>query len=187
MFFVVLSTSVLLACAQTAPVSSSARGADVADSVYRTGNTYVHDGQVMNKRQYLDFLSASDNKDAYGCFRNGYRVANVGWGLFGGGLIVGGVGLGLVCAGVIQGANNDNNDFSTSLGTAVSASFMIVWGTVFSIAGGMLEIAAIPTISVGYARMHKSVDVYNIPSQPQTYVSLGLSTSTDGIGLALHF
>jgi hypothetical protein len=54
--------------------------------------------------------------------------------------------------------------------------------------GGALEIASIPCLIVGYVRMHRSVDTYNIDqayNRPQAYWSI--QTGNSGLGLALHF
>lgn len=54
--------------------------------------------------------------------------------------------------------------------------------------GAFSIVASIPTISVGYAKMHNSVDVYNVActtAQVRPYWSI--QTSNNGIGLAYNF
>lgn len=160
--------------------------AHAEDYVYRTGNTYVCNGQVMNKYAYRDFLSTR-YIPAYEQFQNGLRVSNVGWGLLGGGLALDIIGSGMILGAVVQGANNTGSDLSEGIGNAVSATMLIIFGKACCSLGGTLKIAAIPTLCVGYARMHKSVDVYNVRRVHQSNVSLGVSTSGNGIGLALNF
>ncbi len=160
--------------------------ANVEDCVYRTGNTYVCNGQVMNKYAYRDFLSTR-YIPAYEQFQNGLRVSNVGWGLLGGGFALDIIGSGMILGAVAQGANNTGSDLSEGIGNAVSATMLIIFGKACCSLGGTLKIASIPTLCVGYARMHKSVDVYNVRRMQPTNVSLGISTSGNGVGLALKF
>lgn len=160
--------------------------AHVEDYVYRTGNTYICNGQVMNKYAYRDFLS-THYIPAYEQFQNGLCVSNVGWGLLGGGLALDIVGAGMIVGGAIQGANNSGSNLSLGIGNAVSATILIIFGQVCCYVGGALEIASIPTLCVGYSRMHRSVDVYNVRRVEPSNVSLGVSTSGNGIGLALNF
>lgn len=54
--------------------------------------------------------------------------------------------------------------------------------------GGVSVLASIPTICVGYAKMHNSVDVYNVSctaSEARPYLSV--QAGQNGIGLALNF
>ena len=184
--FIFAITLAFCALCATAQVRAD-RPADAC--VYRKGNTYVCQNQVMNKREYRNFLASSGNQPAYERFVSGYRTANAGWGLFSGGLAFGATGLGFLCTGAIRGAHNEGTDFSTGVGTAISSTVLIVYGTIFCAVGGVLEVAAIPTLSIGYARMHNSVDVYNVQcsssAQPNLY--LGIKSDANGIGLALRW
>ena len=157
-----------------------------SDNVLRNGNTYFYTGQSMNKREYRDFLSTRCTP-AYELFNKGYRLANAGWGLFGSGLAIEVAGVGMICAAFIQGNSNTNGDLSTGLGNVAGMSFMFAFGTIVCATGGILEVASIPMLCVGYSRMHNSVDVYNIEVHKQPALSLGVSSSTNGVGLALRF
>lgn len=160
--------------------------AEPADYVYRTGNTYICDGQAMNKYQYRDFL-ASRYVPAYEQFRNGLVVSNVGWGLLGGGFALDIIGSSLLIAAQVQGVNNNSSDLSTGLGTAVNATVMALFGSACCSLGGTLKIASIPTLCVGYSRMHRSADTYNARHTPRPTVALGICTAPNTIGLALQF
>ena len=160
--------------------------AEPAGYVYRTGNTYVCDGQAMNKYQYRDFL-ATRYVPAYEQFRNGLIVSNVGWGLLGGGFALDIIGSSLLIAAQVQGANNNTSDISEGLGTAVGATMMAVFGSACCSLGGTLKIASIPTLCVGYSRMHRSADTYNVRHKTQAQLSVGVCTSPNTIGLALQF
>lgn len=160
--------------------------AEPADYVYRTGNTYVCNGQAMNKYQYRDFLAAR-YVPAYEQFRNGFIVSNVGWGLFGGGFALDIIGSSLLIAAQVQGANNNSSDLSEGLGTAVNATVMALFGSACCSLGGILKIASIPTLCVGYSRMHRSADTYNVRHKTQAQLSVGVCTSPNSVGLALQF
>lgn len=160
--------------------------AEPADYVYRTGNTYVCNGQAMNKYQYRDFLAAR-YVPAYEQFRNGLIVSNVGWGLLGGGFALDIIGSSLLIAAQVQGANNNSSDLSEGLGTAVNATVMAIFGSACCSLGGTLKIASIPTLCVGYSRMHRSADTYNVRNTPRPTVALGVCTAPNSVGLALQF
>ena len=160
--------------------------AEPADYVYRTGNTYICNGQTMNKYQYRDFL-ATRYVPAYEQFRNGLVVANVGWGLLGGGFALDIIGSSLLIAAQVQGATHNSSDLSEGLGVAVNATVMAIFGSACCSLGGTLKIASIPTLCVGYSRMHKSVDTYNVRHTHQQQVALGICTGSNTVGLALQF
>jgi len=131
--------------------------------VSRSGNTYYYEGRSMNKEVYCKFL---ENRcyPAYQKAYSGYLTTVVGWTLLG-------CGAAVDLVGAICFVADD------MLGVALS-SF-----------GSCLEIASVPTLIVGYAKMHKSVDLYNAQcgakAQYQPYWSV--QTSQNGIGLALNF
>lgn len=161
--------------------------AKVTSCVVREGNTYWHQGQSMNKREFRQFLQTSDYLPAYERFQSGYRMAVAGWSVFGTGLAFGAVGVGLFCIGAAQFVHTDD----TVAGVIGASAGMIVYtylGVVSLSAGGVLDLVSIPLLCVGYARMHQSVEVYNVHcTAPQQSVSLGLHSGADGIGLALRF
>ena len=160
--------------------------AEPADYVYRTGNTYICNGQTMNKYQYRDFL-ATRYVPAYEQFRNGLVVANVGWGLLGGGFALDIIGSSLLITAQVQGANNNSSDLSEGLGTAVNATVMALFGSACCSLGGTLKIASIPTLYVGYSRMHRSADTYYVRHTHPQQVAIGICTSPNTVGLALQF
>lgn len=57
------------------------------------------------------------------------------------------------------------------------------------IPSGILEIACIPTLIVGYVRMHRSADTFNMlcANKAKTQAYLSLTTNQNGVGIALHF
>jgi len=161
---------------------------EVISCVVREGNTYWHQGQSMNTRAFRQFLLASGYLPAYECFQSGYRMAAAGWSVFGTGLGVGAMGIDFWCAGIGHLLFPPDD---TVAGVMVGSAAMIVCtylGIVSIIAGGVLDLVAIPLLCVGYARMHQSADVYNVRcTAPRQSASLGLLSGANGIGLALRF
>ena len=132
----------------------------------RSGNTYYCGNQVMNKQAMLEWLSTQDCPAAFNQFSVGYRTASAGWFLMG-------FGLGLDLVGTIILARSSSNK--------AGAAIMGV--------GGALEIACIPTIAVGYSKMHQTVNMYNVAcgttAQVKPYWSL--QASINGLGIAYNF
>lgn len=63
------------------------------------------------------------------------------------------------------------------------------WRPTIGVIGLACEIACIPTLCVGYARMHSSADIFNATcanKKPQVYLSFNASPQ-NGLGLALNF
>ena len=134
----------------------------------RSGNTYYYDNQVMNKQATLEWLSTQNCPAAYEQFRSGMRTASAGWALMATGLMADLVGTLILL----------------TRGKSVPTVGHILVGI-----GGALEIACIPTIAVGYSKMHQTVNVYNVScrttAQVKTYWSL--QASNNGVGLAYNF
>ncbi len=137
--------------------------------VTRTGNTYFYNGQSMNKEEYCRFLQYKC-QPAYQKDRSGHYTAMVGWAFFS-------ARLGLDIGNVMDIVIANRGTYYTTL------------NYIFAITAGCLEIASIPCLAVGYAKMHKSVDIYNVLSasraQCQPYWSV--QANPNGIGLALNF
>lgn len=144
----------------------------------RDGNTYIYAGEKMNTKDYAEFLSTR-NQPAYQQFMNGYKLQKTGWVLFGVGTGVAALG-----AAMLAIAPTMLDPMKPDMGGAM----MTIAGATFLGAGATLDLVAIPMLGVGYSRMHKSVDTYNI-AQPTTYNQpyWTIHTNQNGVGLALHF
>jgi len=144
--------------------------------VTRSGNTYFCDGKSMNKQEYVDFLY-SRNPAAWAKAQNGYKLATAGWTLLGVG-----AGLQVICyTGVLIGL------CGTGTASYIATMGIPVWAACNYI-GMCCEIACVPTLIVGYTRMHRSADIYNIScttAQARPYWSV--QAGQNGIGLALNF
>lgn len=146
----------------------------------RSGNTYFYDGKAMDKKAYIRFLE-TNCPAAWQKANTGYKTATAGWCLLGIGaaLEVGGIIGAIATAGHIVNADSVDPYATTNSMLGLTAMYYI---------GGVSVLASIPTISVGYAKMHNSVDVYNVSctaSEARPYLSV--QAGQNGIGLALNF
>lgn len=134
----------------------------------RSGNTYYYGGLSMDKEVYADFLQRNCYS-AYSQFHSGKQIADAGWILLSAGL---GFDLGSLIGQAIIGFNNP----STAM-------------TSFSIIASCFEIACIPTLIVGYTKMHRSVDTFNssCASKMTTKSYWSINASENGIGVAYNF
>ena len=138
----------------------------------RAGDTYYVGNEEMSITQTLQWLKAQDCKVAYDLFRVGFHTSIVGWGLMGAGLII-------EAAGVL---------YMTTSVERRSAQGLVRGYLLYGL-GGALEIAAIPTIAVGYHKMHQTPNVYNTfcyrTADARPYWTI--QASGNGIGLAYKF
>ena len=144
--------------------------------VIRNGNTYVTEGTSMNKVEFCDFLK-SQNSAAYQTFQQSLKLSKQGWALFG-------TGLGVELAGAVTwlasgaaAANVKNPDKTVFIGTNVGAALIV--------AGDCLTLSGIVCLGVGYGRMHRCVDIYNVEYQSKSNAQLRVNCTGNGLGLAL--
>ena len=138
----------------------------------RAGDTYYVGNEEMGMYKTLRWLKAQDCKVAYDLFRVGYETAIVGWGLMCAGFVV-------EAAGVLY--------MTTSL-QRFDVKGLITGYLLYGF-GGALELASIPTIAVGYVKMHQTPGVYNTycyrTADARPYWTI--QASGNGIGLAYKF
>ena len=73
-------------------------------------------------------------------------------------------------------------------GVGLGLDLGLVWISPYSgLIGLACEIACIPTLIVGYNRMHSSAEIFNVSCGRNSFVSLGVTASQNGFGLALNF
>lgn len=73
-------------------------------------------------------------------------------------------------------------------GVGLGLDLGLVWISPYSgLIGLACEIACIPTLIVGYNRMHSSAEIFNVSCGRNSFVSLGITASQNGVGLALNF
>lgn len=134
----------------------------------RSGNTYYYGNKVMNKDLMLEWLETQNCSTAYTQFKKGLKTANVGWCL-----MVTGIAADIIGAVLIGTSKGERS----------------IPGIALSCVGGALEIACIPTIAVGYSKMHQTVNVYNMSCSATAQIKpyWSLQASNNGIGLAYNF
>ena len=143
----------------------------------RSGNTYYYEGLVMNKKETLRWLETQNCPYAYEQFRKGLITANVGWGLFGAGFAV----------GILGSALHRNILYKDEYGNY--RGYVTPEGPALLTIGGVVLIASIPTIAVGYSKMHKTVHAYNAlcTSTSQVRPFWSVQASNNGLGIAYNF
>ena len=114
--------------------------------VYRVGDKYMMDGTMMNKREFKGYLQ-NTCPEAFQLFNNGYKLSIAGWTCFGTGLAINAAGSSLLRS-YLRGDSKQ--------------SYVFDIGTSLSSLGSGLTVAGIVCVSVGYTRMHKAVNLYNI-------------------------
>lgn len=142
--------------------------------IERIGNTYYYNNMAMTKKECDAFL-AQNNLPIYNKFHNGYELQRKGWTLLGVGL-----GLEIVGTALLIG--------SLAANTEAGMATMIGLGATGITIGSCCEIACIPVLAIGYSRMHQSIDHYYVEQKnKQKSLSLNLTASQSGLGLALNF
>lgn len=135
-------------------------------SLIRSGNTYLYGDLVMNNNSLEDWLEEQNCPAAYHQFKAGRITANAGWAF----MIV---GLMMDLSGTIIAVKAPRTN----------AGYILVG------IGGAFELACIPTLIVGYSKMHSSADIYNVSCSKTTAIRpyWAVQASSNGIGLAYHF
>jgi len=163
----------------------AAQTENVQSSIVRNHDRYTVDGVTyINSTEFRGYLK-NTNPELFAQYNKGYKLGMVGWGLFSYGVV-------MVPTSVFMFAVSRAHT-STAAGKieiehrdGVDAAF---GGWIFSFAIASASFcASIPMLGVGYHKMHKSVDVYNVShssAAPQTYWSI--KTSGNGIGVAYNF
>jgi len=160
--------SVLLVALLALPLS--------AQNVYRTGNKYFVEGQVLKKKAFAEYMQQNAEANLSTKFQSGLKVANAGWGLFGAGL-----GLevaGLICTGAGTVRDGQPQQALTPLGAAGVAMYLV---------GGASLTSSIICLGVGYARMHKAADLYAAVNNKKPQAYLSVKADGNGLGVALNF
>lgn len=142
-------------------------GSSPSTMLTRVGNTYYYNDAVMNKQATLEWLYTQNCPAAYAQFQYGRNLAVGGW-------LMMALGLGLDFGGIVMYLASE------SLRGGARLSMII---------GGALEIACIPTIAVGYSKMHQTVNVYNVSCRNIAEVKpyWSLQASNNGLGIAYNF
>ena len=153
-------------------MSVMALGAMAQSPVYRVGDKYMMDGKMMNKREFKGYLQ-NTSPEAFQLFNNGHKLSIAGWSCFGVGLAMNTAGSFMVRRYINQ---KTQKDVVYDVGVALTS-----WGSGITIAG-------ITCLAVGYTRMHKAANLYNIEQahRPDLRWVFGVNGAGD-MSLAMQF
>lgn len=153
-------------------VSILALSAMAQSPVYRVGDKYMMDGKMMNKREFKGYLQ-NTSPEAFQLFNNGYKLGVAGWACFGTGLAINTAGSAMLRS-YLRGETQKGLIFD--IGTSLTSL------------GSGLTVAGIVCVSVGYTRMHKAVNLYNIEKahRPDLRWVFGVNGNGD-MSIAMQF
>lgn len=143
--------------------------------LHRHCGKYTIGETVMNQTEYASFLY-HNCQPAYQEFLSGQKLSQAGWASFG-------CGLGLTSFGAVLSVLSNNIKAKGGSGEMLSTS-----GVSFLIAGTCATwLVGIPALSIGYHRMHNSVNTYNVMQKKDVQAYWSLQTSNNGLGVAYNF
>ena len=140
--------------------------------VYRVGDKYMMDGSMMNKREFKGYLK-NTCPEAFELFNNGHKLGITGWCCFGIGLAVNSVGSSLL---------------TSCLRGQITQDYMMDISYSLTSLGAGVTVAGVTCLAVGYTRMHKAVNLYNIEKakRPDLRWVFGMNRN-GGMAVALQF
>lgn len=140
--------------------------------VYRVGDKYMMDGSMMNKREFKGYLK-NTCPEAFELFNNGHKLGVAGWCCFGIGLAVNSVGSSLL---------------TSCLRGQITQDYMMDISSSLTSIGAGVTVAGITCLAVGYTRMHKAVNLYNIEKAKRPDLRWVFGMNRDGgMAVALQF
>ena len=147
-------------------------GAMAQSPVYRVGDKYMMDGQMMNKREFKGYLQ-NTSPEAFQLFNNGYKLSIAGWTCLSVGVVTNSVGGGLLRRYI---SGNAKKDTTYDIGCALTS------------AGAGIAAAGVTCLAVGYTRMHKAANLYNLEKaqRPDLRWVFGLNNNGD-LSIAMQF
>jgi hypothetical protein len=153
-------------------MSVMALGAMAQSPVYRVGDKYMMDGQMMSKQEFKGYLQNA-SPEAFQLFNNGYKLSIAGWSCFGAGLAMNSAGNLMLRRYISKNAEKDE---LYEIGTALSS------------AGASITVAGITCLAVGYSRMHKAAKLYNIDKAHRPDLAWVFGVKNDGgVSIAMRF
>ena len=132
--------------------------------ISKTGNSYFYNGRSMSETEYVALVQ-NNCYEAWQSYKSGKNLVKDGWKFF---------GVGLGCFVV-----------SIPLAWAPYSIYYdpILWG-----AGGGFLISSVVCLPIGYSRVNNSHEIFNQQcARRTTALEFGISTSQNGIGLAMKF
>lgn len=139
--------------------------------VYRIGDKYMMDGQMMNKSAFKGYLK-NTSPEAFALFDNGHKLSIAGWTCFSVGVVANSVGSSMVSKYI---SGQAKKDAAYTIGSALT-SF-----------GSASTATGIVCLGVGYSRMHKAATLYNIEKAHRPELNWTMVADENGVGLAMQF
>ena len=140
--------------------------------VYRVGDKYMMDGQMMNKREFKGYLQ-NTSPEAFQLFNNGYKLSIAGWTCLSVGVAVNAAGGAMLRRYV---SAETRKDAMYDMGIALTTS------------GAGIAAAGVTCLAVGYTRMHKAANLYNLEKaqRPDLRWIFGVNGNGD-LSVAMQF
>lgn len=155
--------------------------------ILRRGDRYTVDGVTYyNSTAFRGYLK-NNNTDLFAQYNKGYKLGMAGWGLFVYGTVMMPISAFMFIitrAHPDEPVTNQSTTYETYDG-GIDPAFGI-WISSFALASAAF-CASIPMLGVGYHKMHKSVDAYNVSLQPAPQTYWSIQVSGNGIGVAYNF
>ena len=121
-------------------------GAMAQSPIYRVGDKYMMNGEMMDKREFKGYLK-NTCPEAFELFNNGHKLSIAGWSCFGIGLAINSVGSSIL---------------TSCLRGQITQDYMLDISYSLTTLGAGVTVAGVTCLAVGYTRMHKAVNLYNI-------------------------
>ena len=147
-------------------------GAMAQSPVYRVGDKYMMNGEMMDKREFKGYLK-NTCPEAFELFNNGHKLSIAGWSCFGIGLAINSVGSSIL---------------TSCLRGQITQDYMLDISYSLTTLGAGVTVAGVTCLAVGYTRMHKAVNLYNIEKakRPDLRWVFGMNRN-GGMAVALQF
>ena len=152
--------------------------------IVREGDRYTVNGVTYyNSTEFRGYLK-NTNPEVFAQYDKGYKLGMAGWGLLSYGVAFVPTSFIMILAN--QPFTGPMSPEERKRIAAASNRWFAGWLTNLIVASGAFAVS-IPMLGIGYHKMHKSVDAYNVSLQPvpQTYWSI--QVSGNGIGVAYNF
>lgn len=158
---------------------------EVAQScIVRKGDRYTVNGVTyINSTEFRGYLK-NTNPEVFAQYDKGYRIGMAGWGLLAYGVTM--TPTSVIMLFMNQPFTGDMSPERRKRVEAASHRWSAGWLTNLIVASGAFA-ASIPMLGVGYSKMHKSVDAYNVSLQPAPQTYWSIQVSGNGIGVAMQF
>lgn len=160
---------------------------------------YYAGKEEIKRKDLLEFYAKHNCDAAYKEYKKGRDCVIAGWVLFGAGTGMAVSGLGCIIGGVVGAVNTAFGAAAQASGGQVDEGSVnsmyknydaVVAGAVLMGIGIPCQIACIPCLKIGYRKVNKSANIYNIEcakvtTQARPYWSF--QSSGNGLGMAFNF